>query len=265
MDPADDQKFKRDAALAAFRRMAALSFSGKKRPSPTEDRRRVYQEYQAAQLEYIKSLPAVNIARCPFDGAIVAKAMDIRGIDGLWWDANCWDIPLAGDAHAITYTGALIHAEELAGQVPAGVEILIGPEKPYVIARLLESGAVCVISHVEVLTGAYIMTYFADPPLPGPEGAEPWLRKIFYYTDGSGKQVWNARSDEWDFDIARWCDAGKIYWIERGDAEMTLHKGKARECPYVGLEGGEAPRSMTSRGILQMRPTRAASVIDMFD
>lgn len=264
MDLADEQKLKRDAALAAFRRTAELKRSEKKQWA-IDERRRTQQEYQQTQLEYVKSLPAVEIARCPFDGAVVTKAMDVYGIDGPWWDANSWDSPPEGDPHAITYTGALIGAEELAGRVPPDVEILIGPEKPYVIPRLIENGAVCVIARIEVLTGAYLMTYFADPPLPGSDGAEPWLRKLFYYTDETGRPGWNARSDEWDFDIAKWCDAGKIHWIAPGDATMTLVTGKAKECPYAGIEGGEAPRSLTAKGISKLLPTKAASVIDMFD
>ncbi len=265
MDLPEEQKLKRESALAAFRRMAALKQPDKKRPSSMEERRRAQQEYQQTQVEYVKSLPSVAIARCPYDGNVVAKAMDVYGLDGPWWDVNSWDSPLEGDPHAITYTGALLGAEELAAKVPPGLEILIGPEKPYVIPRLLESGAACVIARIEVLTGAYLMTYFADPPLPGPDGAEPWLRKLFYYTDEAGKPGWNARSDEWDFDIARWCDAGKIYWIAEGNATLTLTTGKASECPYVGIQGGEAPRSLTAKGISKLRPTKAASAMDIFD
>lgn len=265
MDLADQQKLKRDAALVSFQQMAALKNSGRKRLWSMQERRRTQQEFQTIQLEYVKSLPPVEIARCPFDHNIVTKTMDIYGIDGPWWDVNSWDLPLAGDPHVITYSGALTHAQKLVEKVPPGLEILIGPERPYVIPRLLESGAVCVIALVEVLTGAYLMTYFADPPLPGVEGAEPWLRKIFYYIDETGNQAWNGRSDPWDFDIAKWIDAGKVYWIAPGDASLTVVKGKAAECPYVGLEGAQTPRSLTGRGIAQMAMPREQNVIHMFD
>lgn len=230
-----------------------------------EERKRIQAEHQKAATEYYKTLSAVEISRCPYDNNIVTKTMDIYGIDGAWWDANSWDSPLAGDPHVVTYNGALVDGERLIEETPPRVDVLIGPEIPYVLPRLLDSGAVCVISKVEVLTGAYLMTYFADPPLPPAQGAEPWLRKLFYYANEDGSPGWNARSDPWDFDIAKWLDAGKVYWIAPGDASLAVVKGKSIECPYVGLKGVRTPRSLTSRGIAQMPMPCEQNVIGMFD
>jgi len=260
----EDPKDIRDQALANFRRLAAMRSSPDIRLLPMSERKRIFAAQQEAAKAYYRTMVPVAIARCPYDQALTAKRMDVYGVDGQWWDVKGWDSPPAGCPHLVTYNGALLNAEKLVEDTPPGSEVRIGPEAPYVIPRLLEKPVVCVIARVPILTGAYLMTYFADPPLPGKEGSEPWLRQEYYYTD-RGSQMWNIRADTWDFDLAKWVDRGKVYWIAPGDATMTLLHGPAKDCPYVGLSGVRAPRLLTHHGVSQAPVARPFNAVDVFD
>jgi len=257
-----DPKARRDSAVVRLRRVQAVQNAEETRLLPIGERRRIRAEAQELKREYYKSLPQIEISRCPYDGNPVRKRMDVFGIDGPWWDVSGWEEPPTGDEHIVTYKGALPDAHRLVDEVPPGSEIHIGPAAPFVVPRLLsKEGVVCVIAPVPVLTGALLITYFADPILPAGESSEPWLRRMFYYTDEKGFSRWNTRDDIWDFDIARWLDEGgrKIYWAAPGDASMKLVTGRSKDCPYVDLPGTHSPQVLTRKGVALLPAPRESS------
>jgi hypothetical protein len=257
----------RDVHLARLKELRALRVARETQLLPVAARRRIHQQTKEAADQYLGALPLIKIARCPYDGSLVRKRMDVHGVDGLWWDVGCKDEAPQGDPHVVTYVGAMRDAESLIDKTPSGVKILIGPEIPYVIPRLLEhDGVVCVIAELPIVTRAYIMTYFASPSLAAGESTQPWLRETFYYVD-RGTALWNSRSDLMDFDVARWLNRvpPKVYWITPGDVSMTLVSAPPERCPFVNRPGSHSPRVLTQSGISVLPAPTGGSADDVFD
>ncbi len=82
--------------------------------------------------EYVNRLPQVAIGRCPFQGELTLKRMDVFGLDGLWWYVRHPDIPAQCCVHYVTYVGALnLNGNKPEGCSPRAIhEIEPGPDAP---------------------------------------------------------------------------------------------------------------------------------------
>jgi hypothetical protein len=263
----------RDTLVTEWRAMRDRRFGPEGRAMSVPARQAVFEAEQNLKLRYWDSLPRIPISRCPTDRAVVHKQMDIFGLDGPWWEVRAYDEPPFGDSHVITYTGALRFGtlQPLAQAPQKRGRILPGPEVPFLIPRLLQmTGVRCVLSSLPLFgdrSTAYFITYFADPPLDARFSHPMWLRETFHYIDANGHPRWSARTDAWDFDIARqlltWHE--KIYWIEPGDPELTLVTGGPERCPYARMAGVQRPRLIEKGAISPLPLPQPPVTEDEFD
>lgn len=196
--------------------------------------------YARLREQYLALLPRVVIARCPFSKESVSWAIDTAGLDGWFWneDNPCREIPEALPRLWLTMTGAMRLSGPLA-VVP--FDSRPGPSMPFVLPHALENNdTIAVISECPV--GAHTgwpITYFGhfDPNL---ELASLWGAQNYPVSDDEGAHLGWKEVTAWppnfDYDIARWIDAGRVMWIAPGDATATL-RSTVDDCPYVGLSG----------------------------
>jgi hypothetical protein len=269
-----DPKHDRDTLLAELRATRDRRFSPAGRQLPVPARQDLLQQEENLKLRYQESLPQVPISRCPIDGSLVHKRMDIFGLDGLWWEVGASDeLPIGDSRHVITYTGALrAPSVDLAGAaLTKRARILPGPEVPYVIPRLLHiPGVRCVISWVQLFSGrggAYLTTYFAEPGFPAREAHQMWLRESFDFLDDVGHRRWRIATDRWDFDLVPWLRdrRDKVYWIAPSDPAMTAITGSPEQCPYVDAPGARFPREIKNGVVRGLPLPEPSSSEDYFD
>jgi hypothetical protein len=239
----------------------------------TDERRALLDEYFALESDrddpaaikrrnelrdaYEAALPVVPLARCPFTGVVFEHTLDTDGLDGLWWQ---YHLPIRGfDERPPTFF-ALTGSVALSGKPePAPFDRRPGPEVPYVLARmLLHDDIKAVISSVPIgeHTG-YAVTYFARPAPPMLKRMNDWGARYYTYETANDPDLWDDVDEEQellDTNLARWIDAGDLFWVAPGDASLALRSTSA-DCPYVGLKGkaefalipGDVPRSRTRR------------------
>ena len=264
-------KPERNALIARLGVIRGLMYGPREAPLPTEELRALNREAEQTKATYYAGLPAVAVSRCPFCAAIRLMAMDMFGLDGPWWDALGTDGPgnVACRHHLVTL-GALDMAAEVAAEATG--EVQPGPAVPYVVPRLMRlPGMTCVLyATAKIPEGAgatlYLMSYFSDPPTPGAEGHQPWLRRQYWYRDADGNVMWNTRNDAWDFELAPWMEgqAPKLLWIEADDPEMVLRRGPADRCPYLGLTGRRHPIAIRAGRIFTL-PMPDGDTVDSGD
>jgi hypothetical protein len=198
-------------------------------------------EYERSELRaaYIKLLPTYRVSRCPISNEIVERAIDTVDLDGPWWDFRNPARPRNPDHPTlVSLTGAL-----LLGSVPQTPFLVVpGPERPFVVPRLLGIDDVqAVISWLPVGPHqGYPIAYFAPPPGPdlGVGRLNDWGASSHLV---QGPEQIEEREDhpyevEWDYDLAPWIAAGKLWWIAPGDAELEL-RSDVESCPYLDLTG----------------------------
>ena len=83
------------------------------------------------------------------------------------------------------------------------------------------------------------ITYFGHVT-PDLELANLWGSQNYPLSDDAGNHLGWQEVTPWppdfDYDIARWIDAGRVKWIAPGDATAVL-RSTVDDCPYVGLSG----------------------------
>jgi hypothetical protein len=183
--------------------------------------------------EYLKSVPRVAVARCPFTGAELVRSVDTRGLDGLWWR---YDNPVRPLEEPLPTFFALTGAVKLAEVEVIPFLCKPGPEVPFVIPRLLEQQSIsAVISELGI--GAhrgFAISYFADPTPEALTRFNDWGTDHYETPDG-----WASMAEDvepLDFDLAPWISSTKLAWIAPGDRDLSLRHDLA-DCPYLGLQG----------------------------
>lgn len=194
--------------------------------------------------EYEAGLPIIALSRCPICEAVTRHSLDIVGLDGLWWN---YTAPVRGvrDAacpHFLVLAGAV-------GIVPpvefAPYLVEPGPEVPFVVPRILDSGGVAVVGSVQIgrHTG-YPITYFAEQSLPV-SLTNTWGTSSYTVRDGDGSTGWAEAydgEDAYDFDVESWVHRGRLLWIAPGDVDLALRREVP--CPYAGLSGARTIRRL---------------------
>lgn len=185
---------------------------------------------------YIETVPTPALARCPFTSELLVHSLETRGLDRLWWR---YENPVRPVDDAPETLVALAGAVRLQRAQLEAFPFLCkpGPEVPFVIPRLLESGAtVAVISQVAVGPHqGFPIAYFAPVPHP-PDVARfnDWGSDHYESIDGWGSV--SEDSEPLDFNLAPWISAGRLQWIAPGDQGMEL-RNSVDGCPYLGLDG----------------------------
>lgn len=189
--------------------------------------------------DYIKGLPIIPLSRCPFTNEIVSHSIDTFGIDGLWWNNESPQRPEEKLPKTFFgFTGAIKTAQ------PVEKFSFIcspGPEIPFVVPRLLVHPEIkAVIYSVKVGNHtAYPIFYFAQPMIYDVERINEWGTENYSYENAKGEAIWDSNfllSEDYDFELAKWIEQGKLYWIKPEDSTMTLND-TVQGCPYIGLEG----------------------------
>jgi hypothetical protein len=193
---------------------------------------------QKAEQDYFDRLPRVVMSCCPFDGKLLTRSFDRYGLDGLWWrsDASPSEVPTC--PHFCFLRGAVSLGTKKAHG--GDFEAHIGPEIPYVIARILQKeGVMAVISHLEMSAGqvAYIIAYFAQRRPAAAELAANWPRTNYVYATGMGQHRWRMDDEVSDFELGPWLEKGKIRWCRPGGDNKTLSDEPSSACPYLKVKG----------------------------
>jgi hypothetical protein len=241
----------RDELVRRLQALDARLYPGDPAAEPSHrERARLEDEELALLGEYADRLPRVAMSRCPLSGALLRRSFDPFGLDGPWWQL---DRTFSPDEPAAPPTfRVLLGALDLRGREPAEVteDVLPGPDAPFVVPRLLElPGMVAVVSRLTLATGdlAYPVAYFSSEEIPFASLHQFWTRPELWFKTDSGDDGWIARNDAWDFDLPRWIEAGKLWWIEPGDERLVVHGHDAgRPCPYAGLPGERLPQILAA-------------------
>jgi hypothetical protein len=263
-------KAERDELLARLRLVEAEIFGDESDDYTPERLRALEAVRKELRAGYLRTLPRIDLGRCPFDESMTLKGMDVYGLNGPWWDVQWADVPAHGDSHFVTYLGAI----DLGGTKLDGVasgrtaEIRPGPGVPYVVPRLLGmKGVRCVLKSTRLFDGAavaYFMSYYSETRFPSEASHQEWLRQTYWYRNSENQLRWNAANDSWDFDLERWLSQpDKLYWIAPDDPPWKLRSGPYG-CPFVGLRGVRQPQ-IIHNGRVRTGSTPDGSQLEPFE
>lgn len=205
---------------------------------------------------YWKSLPRVRMSVCPFDGKPLFRTFDPFGFDGPWWDARQINI---NEPRCCPHFFLIRGAVDLLGGSPVSgrFEAWIGPEKPFVIPRILNfPEVVAVVSEVRMATGevVYPITYFGNPS-PAPDQIPPcWPRRVCYYSTLKGGIGYRQDTDPWDFNLLPWLESGKVRWCEPNRENLVLGGGPPSQYPYFHLRGHQRSCMLENSTVMQLPP-----------
>jgi hypothetical protein len=192
---------------------------------------------------YSESVPYVALSRCPVSRRVAYHSFDPWGLDGLWWDADSPARPV--EQQLPTYF-ALTGAMQLAEPVEDTPFLCKpGPGAPFVVPRLLEESNIrAVVSSTPVgRHTAFPIFYFVDGTA-AVERVNTWGMNHYTLLDELGWQRWGEvpeRAEDFDFDLTRWLERGKLLWIEPGDRSLELREG-VEGCPFIEIDGVREPQ-----------------------
>jgi hypothetical protein len=188
---------------------------------------------------YAQGLPNESVSRCPICNTPIKVPIDPYGFDGPWWWSSC---PTALPSPEVCKHFQLLQgAVDLHGRTPTEARDTArpGPAVPFVIGRVLSAeGMSAVISSRNLATGdtAYPILYFSSNPSPYPNLHQSWRSESLPLHNDEGRVIgWGTADDPWDFDLRKWADAGKLWWIAPGDGSLTLQKSSPS--PFENLPG----------------------------
>jgi hypothetical protein len=191
---------------------------------------------------YLATLPIVALSRSPLSGDILEYAIDVAGVDGLWWNYSHPVRPLQKLPADFVGLAGTLRVESPLERTP--FEVRPGPEVPYVVPRLLALPGVCaVLSQVQIGPhDGYAIAYFADHPEDVARRVNTWGTDFYEVVDDQGTLMWSYGGDtaalDRDFDLKPWMEAGKLLWIQPGDTSMTLCSA-TQACPFLALKGSQ--------------------------
>ena len=230
----------RDQAIREYLRLEGENRRMAAEGVDRNERRKVIDQANQIQQAYFNGLPRVPMSRCPFTGEPLVRVFDPWGVDGFWWQET--ESGKTQDPAAPATFRVLRGALNLNGLPALGgpAEAHVGPDVPYVIARVLSMPTmVMVVSSLPMLNGytAYPLAYFSTEAPPPGSLVATWRRLTYSFVDRKGDSCWYMPSDVWDFDLKPWVEAGKVLWIEPGDAKLVVQKGHWDKFPFKDLQG----------------------------
>jgi hypothetical protein len=185
-----------------------------------------------AKKEYYDRVPVLTLSVCPFCDAPYRHSLDPYGYDGLWWRSQL-GTQEACEHFCVIRNSLNLHGhrtvtvQQIAGQ--DGTEL--GPEVPYVIARLLQiPPMVCVVTELKLEAGytLYPLVYFSSEPVPREQLTARWAGKDF-----SG---YETRTENWDFELEPWVISGNLRWAKAVDDAFVL-VDQSEPFPFLDLPG----------------------------
>ena len=214
--------------------------------------RQSYADLVAIEDEYLRRLPRLPMAPCPFCGKPLHRSFDPFGLDGLWWRSDAQPDEPTACSHFCVLLGAV----NLGAHDPQpDFDVHPGPGAPFVMPKLLaHEGMVAVLAELPMDDGvrAYPISYFAPRRPPVQELTASWARTNFVYTTQLGEHAWRAADvpgspDDrtWDFDLAPWQASNRLRWCDPGGERTKL--GTSPTNPYLDLPGLRAPQVIRRR------------------
>jgi len=196
--------------------------------------------------ENLVRLPRYIIAICP-----ICKEENIEHLNT--YSAAAWDKGYGGQAFALgsathckhfAFTQPFIHFHNI---WPEEANHDLGPEVPYVIGHLLESGKCLAIIHALSICRPengkfvprytlYMITYFSEDPKSAYDSLigynmpyiEPGTIAAFILPQKGSEHWW---------DLPRWVSAGQLYWVDTSEPELKLMTMDVENFPYKGITG----------------------------
>jgi hypothetical protein len=201
--------------------------------------------------EYAENLPVVPLSRCPFSGAAVNYCIDLLGLNGLWWN---YDAPVRRTEELPLTYFALDGAVTLKGNLETAPFLCKpGAGVPGVLPRLLNHDKIqAVISAVPVGGHqGYAIFYFALEIPVGLLRVNTWGTGRYTFLDQENMVRWgefDLSIGDYDFELGKWIESGKLHWIKPGDESLTLNSS-TEDCPFIGLTGNRELQRI-ERGIV---------------
>lgn len=195
--------------------------------------------------EYYTLLPHLTVSECPYTSKPLIRQFDPVDLDGYWWMESMRYIEeIWSDPETFR---VLRWAVNLHDNTPKCIrDVLIWPEVPYVIPRILDLPTMIMVISQTVLNSGYtvyFLSYFSlEEPAPG-QLTSNWLElNEYYFTDSDGKDWWKIPNDAWDFDISSWIKKWKIRWILPDEDTLAPVSYNPLDCPYVNIKGRDFPQ-----------------------
>ena len=113
----------------------------------------------------------------------------------------------------------------------------LGPEVPYVIARILEMDSmVCVVSRTKISDNddLFAMVYFSALEVERLDLTMSW--------DAENRGAWSHDSDRWDFDLKPWVEKGKLRFCVPDEEPLRLGDTDVASFPFLEEPGYPARR-----------------------
>ena len=113
----------------------------------------------------------------------------------------------------------------------------LGPEVPYVIARILEMDSmVCVVSRTKMSDNddLFAMVYFSALEVKRLDLTMSW--------DNKNLGSWSHDNDRWDFDLKPWVEKGKLRYCVPGEEPLRLGSTDVASFPFLEEPGYPARR-----------------------
>ncbi len=240
-------KAERDAHLAEYRRLKRvhgqlyrelrkLSWESEERPPQRKRVKEAETLYKQALEDYYDLLPVFTLAVCPICGAPYQHRIDPFGFDGPWW-SNVKNGGIQNCAHAKLIRSAYRGVELMELKHDESSDFRLGPEVPYVIARILEMDSmVCVVSRTKISDNddLFAMVYFSALEVERLDLTMSW--------DAENRGAWSHDSDRWDFDLKPWVENGKLRYCVPGEEPLRLGDTDVASFPFLEEPGYPARR-----------------------
>lgn len=196
--------------------------------------------------ENLIRLPRYVVAICPY-----CKEENIDHLNT--YSAAGWDKGYGGQAFALggsthckhfAFTQPFIHFHDIWPEEANGQ---LGPEVPYVIGHLLESGQCLGVMHALPICRPengkfvprytlYMITYFSQDPKSAYDSligfnvphVEPGIIVAFILPQKGSEHWW---------DLSRWVSAGQLYWVDTKGSQLSLVTSDLEKFPYKGITG----------------------------
>ena len=200
-------------------------------------------ELQVVEDKYTVGLPNLNLSRCPYTLEVYSISIDSFGLDGPWWDAK---EPIRANEDELQSFFAITGSVNIIGEPPTTpFTIKPGPAVPWVSPRLLSNEAIsAVLSHMKVgLYDAFVTVYYTNSKTVDIDRINTWGTDEYLINDNDGFAVLDRtfdEEDEYDFDIRKWIEKGKLKWISINDKTLELHDS-IDNCPYLDIQGYKYP------------------------
>lgn len=194
----------------------------------SEDYQKAIRSLRSLEKEYAENLPLTSLSRCPICQTVAKFPIDTERFDSPWWDDGTLHYPdIDVCEHFYLLQGSVKFDSTEIFQGRRGV-VYPGPDKPFVIPRLLRETTISVvISEVRLadrFTG-YPVCYFSQNPEIEVVQHQSWARKTYRVLDVDGNHIMNhAANLPWDFDLPRWHAREKIWWISPTNGSLTLER-----------------------------------------